>query len=246
MFNTILYLDEEKLNEYDSILKNRPSLKVNSRTIETKGKIGNTFIGAEGKVIDQANIQTNFNYDYFKFENMAKDNLSDEYYFDFTEKDYDISTIPSNAIIKLRVNANVPEEFDTSKMLDEYSNLLLDSMVGQPNYDMMKEMIDKRQVKIPILAESEDNKFFMKIDMDKLKVDYTEIESLEDDEIVIIGKKIRTKSQKVEIYNPYKDFLKIPRAFRRTIPKNKNTEFVFEPLIRDGLHYEIEVLAIYR
>ena len=87
----------------------------------------------------------------------------------------------------------------------------------------------------------------MKIDMNKIRVDYEEFENLEDDEITIVGKKIRRKNNNVEIYNPYKDFLKIPRSIRRTMPKNQQNEgFEFNPIIREEEFYEIEVLAIYR
>ena len=247
MFNTILYIDEEKLREYDSILKNRPNTKVNARTIERKARIGNEFIGGEGKIVDEANIETNVNYEYFRFETKAKELVSAEYFFDFTENDYDISTVSSNSLIKIRANAYVPKEFDTSKMLDEYANLIFQSMSGQPNIEIFKEMVERRQVKIPIIAQYEDDNFFMKIDMNKIRVDYEEFENLEDDESTIVGKKIRRKNNNVEIYNPYKDFLKIPRAMRRTIPLNQqNDGFEFNPIIRDEEFYEIEVLAIYR
>ena len=132
-------------------------------------------------------------------------------------------------------------------MLDEYANLIFQSMSGQPNIEIFKEMVERRQVKIPIIAQYEDDNFFMKIDMNKIRVDYEEFENLEDDEITIVGKKIRRKNNNVEIYNPYKDFLKIPRSIRRTMPKNQQNEgFEFNPIIREEEFYEIEVLAIYR
>lgn len=246
MFNTILYVDNEKLKEYNSILVNKPTSKFNSRTIEKKGKIGNSIIAGEEKVIDSIDLESNINYEYFKFEQKAKEEVNEEYFFDFTDNDYDINTITCNSLVKLRAIANVPEEFDTSKMLDEYANVIIKSLEDTPNVETFANMLEKRQVKIPIIAQDENGNYFMKIDMNKIKVDYEEFENLEDDEIVIVGKIIRKKSESVEIYNPYKDFLKIPRKLRRTMTIQPSNNFDFEPIIRDEPFYELEVLAIYR
>lgn len=51
------------------------------------------------------------------------------------------------------------------------------------------------------------------------------------------------KKDKVEIFNPLKDFIKLPRAVRREMDSNSQG---MEPILVDGPVLKVEVIAMYK
>ena len=51
------------------------------------------------------------------------------------------------------------------------------------------------------------------------------------------------KKDKVEIFNPLKDFIKPPRAVRREMDSNSQG---MEPILVDGPVLKVEVIAMYK
>ena len=82
--------------------------------------------------------------------------------------------------------------------------------------------------------------------MKKLLEDRSEIEIYADQDAYMLCKVVGlSRKEKVEIFDPLKDFIKLPRVLRRELEKQGKVEGL-DKIIVDGPVLKVEVIAIYK
>lgn len=110
----------------------------------------------------------------------------------------------------------------------------------------MAIFLEGKSPKIPILMELDDNLLFSKIDIDKLKIEYVELEDYGNIEITILARVISNNkiSKNKSIYDPLKDYITLNRTLRRQFANDRPEEL--SEIYADEDYYAIEVIAMYQ
>lgn len=255
MFGTILYFNRDKVDEYNSLISKKKTLKVNGVTVESdKGAELSTPIGSagiKGKTSMSGEYQDNFMLDCAEFE--EKLNGRDDF-FDFTDgsNQYSLGTMPISSIIKFNSSISIPEEFDMFRMVEEYKRLLVDtiSFNSREEKGFLTQIMQNSKNKIPLICDiQDDNEYklgFAKLQPNNLLIEYNEIEDIEENDVIVLAKIISRKqisNKQIEVYDIYKDFLGLNRAMRKQIVKP--VDETFKNITIDENFIGIEVLAIY-
>ncbi len=249
MFRSFVYIDTDKFYDYYSLIKPDIMEKLKSKQ-KTIGKEVSLGIGSSGVKIASENsaestVSSSFLYDYNNFEEELL-KLREENFFDLDEDDYDLSTIPRMALVKLRTNIFVPEEFDFIDMVNKFKPMLMNEIdVSSGNEQAAFEaFMGDMKADIPVIIDLDEFRVCGKLDSRFMNESYTSLEDYESDEVTVLFKVLSRNSKKsVEIFNPYKDFIKLNRAMRRSM--NINPDDDFSPINVEGPVLKVELIAIY-
>ena len=236
MFGNLIYYDKSKIEQYIAYIIG----SANDESVTSLSKQDDT---AANKLIQCSN-----------FEKLLQQR--DDYY-DFIDykQEINIKDIKVSSIIKVKGEIQVPEKFDFIKLLDEFKYEVLSGI----NYDddnnlekkeILKKVMLNSKIKIPLFCElgSECDYWLAvgKLNPDHLLIDYPELEDCEGKEFTILSKIESRKyynEKPLPVFNIYKDFLGLNRAFRKQIKTNKKYEY--ESIEVDEDYLGLEILAIY-
>lgn len=252
MFRSFIYLDDEKMYSYlrliDNDFANRP-LEINKK--RTKGgRLGLAKVNLEAGIEteEKYGVSNDLFNDYDRFEKDLE-SLDKEKYFDFVlnDENYDVKTVPGMSIIRINGRIEIPEEFDMYNLAQNFMPLITSQI--ETESDDEKELMDafmgNASADVPVLLESGEVIISGKLNMDYLNESYAELEDYNEQEVYMLCKVIGvTNKNKVEIFNPYKDFVKLPRAIRRSI--DTDSEDGLESIVVDGPVLKVEVISIYK
>ena len=174
-----------------------------------------------------------------EFENVLNEKQVD--YSDFTISDqYDISTTPRGYIIKFNGILEIPEGFYVSETLHTYKRFFVDES------EELAALIEGKSPSIPLLMELDNNLLCTKIDIDKLKINYVELEDYGNIDVTILARMISSNkiSKNKAIYDPLKDYITLNRQLRRQFANDRPEELA--EIFADDDYYAIEVIAMYQ
>ncbi len=250
MFRSFIYLDESKMNSYKSILEQSTTYtKTVSRTkkkiigLNTKSPL-NAEYSDEKTFTEEINSDPAFVYD--EFEKMLSSCQEDEY-FDFIVygDSYDLSTLPQMSIIRIKGYLEIPESFDLLNLIEQYKPFLLSSIGTDENADIIKSVFSNTNADVPVIIDTGDVLISGKLNTDNLYEDYAALEDYAEQEINFLCKvEGFVKRDRVTIYNPAKDFIKLNRAMRRASNLEENQ--TLSPITVDGPVLKAEIIAIYK
>ncbi|CAM4015345.1 DUF6414 family protein [Saccharibacillus endophyticus] len=253
MFRSFIYVNTEKVYEYYSLLD--PSIKEKAiskeKSTTNKAEISKSPIGFEHSKTEtmKSEVSQYFLLDYNNFER-ALTKLNGENYFDLvdSDNDYDISTIPQSSIGKIQNNFCVPEEFDYIELTNLFKPLLKQSLnIEESEQELYDAFLGDTKADIPILIKHEDSTVFGTLDTRYLNEPYNQLEEYTTDEVTILFKAVsHNSSDKIKIFDPFKDFIKFNRAMRRSMDIESSYTKEFSPIIVDGPVVKVEILAIYK
>lgn len=243
MFGKVIYFDEIKINEYKSALLGKNSVKINQIEVSDDKGIGVNIPIANGSIKANksytAEIQNSLLLACNEFESVLSEKQVD--YSDFTiSEQYDISTTPRGYIIKFNGILEIPEGFDISETLHKYKRFLLDES------EEFSAIIEGKSPSIPLLVELDNNLLCSKIDIEKLNIDYVELEDYENIEVTILARMVSSNkiSKKKAIYDPLKDYITLNRQIRREFANDRPEELA--EIFVDEDYYMVEVIAMYQ
>lgn len=251
MFRSLKYCNFDKLYEYSSIINGEKTLEIKNVSVssEKSGLLKLSFLGAglTGKTTMDATMRENLLFDCIEFEKSL--NSRDDY-FDCIEHetDIDLTTIPQSSIIRFQDCINIPQEFDSIQLMEQFKPMLLSKSnqnMEPDTHALLESAMEKDSIKIPIKVNLENIIAFGKLNSKYLIVDYTELEDFESDEVIVLAKVNSHKNGKTVIYDPLKDFIKISRGMRRsgnmsTLPAELSKIYI------DGEALSLEIIAIYQ
>lgn len=251
MFRSFVYLDEEKLYSYlkqiDKDFVNRP-MEVNTKRAKG-GSIGlsslNLTAGTETE--EKRSYEKDVFNDYDRFEKDLE-KLEASEYFDFVlNSGYDLKSLPKMCIIRFDGRFEIPEQFDMYSVAQAFMPLITSQI--QTSSDDEKEILEaflgKASADIPFLVEDEDVVISGKLNTNNLFEAYSELEEYTEQDVFMLCKVIGVMNkEKVEVFNPLKDFIKLPRAVRRGM--DEDSKKGLESICVDGPVLKVEVIAMYK
>ncbi|MFG6344534.1 MAG: hypothetical protein K1W35_12405 [Lachnospiraceae bacterium] len=249
MFRSFIYLNEEKMYSYlrqiDKEFANQPTEVSKRKTRE--GTIGNGLLGVNAgtETEEKRELVKDITKDYDRFEKKL-DELDGTEYFDLVLKDYDINTVPNMSIIRVNGSFEIPEQFDMFNLAQNFMPLLKSQIKtsSQNEKELMETFLENASADIPIVMENEDLIIASKLSTTFLEEEYTQLEEYSEQGVYMLCKVVgKMLKNQVEIFNPLKDFVKLPRAVRRSMDSNSKE---VEPIIIDGSVLKVEVIAIYK
>ena len=233
MFGELIYYNKKKIEQYMALIEGKA----------TKFKQENTF--------ESNNRQLDYLLECGRFELLLKGR--DDYY-DFVDDNFgiNIKDVKIGSIIRVRGEIFVPEEFDMVPIIDKYKPLLLSSVECKDAEErqLLNLVFHGSKMKVPIFCElGSDCDYWLgigKVSPDDLLVDYNDLEDYEGKEVTIIAKLEARKFCKdipLKVFDIYKDFLGLNRAFRKEMKTGSGQEFESIEVKEDYL--ALELLAIY-
>lgn len=249
MFRSFIYLDEEKMYSYlrqiDKEFANQPTEVSKRKTRE--GTIGNGLLGVNAgtETEEKRELVKDITKDYDRFEKKLNE-LDGTEYFDLVLKDYDLNTVPNMSIIRVNGSFEIPEQFDMFNLAQNFMPLLKSQIQtsSQDEKELMETFLGNASADIPIVMESEDLIVSSKLSTSFLEEEYAQLEEYSEQEVYMLCKVVgKMQKNQVEIFNPLKDFIKLPRAVRRSMDSNSRE---LEPIIIAGPVLKVEVIAIYK
>lgn len=249
MFRSFIYLNEEKMYSYlrqiDKEFANQPTEVSKKRTRE--GKIGNGLLGVNAgtETEEKREFVKDITKDYDRFEKKL-DELDGTEYFDLVLKDYDLNAVPNMSIIRVNGSFEIPEQVDMFNLAQNFMPLFKSQIQtsSQDEKELMETFLGNASADIPIVMESDDLIVSSKLSTSFLEEEYAQLEEYSEQEVYMLCKIVgKMQKNQVEIFNPLKDFIKLPRAVRRSMDSNSRE---LEPIIIDGPVLKVEVIAIYK
>ena len=251
VFRSFIYLDEDKLYGYKRLLDGgyvQPK-SINKKKVKSAAagisKSALSYTDEESSMIE---YEKDPFWDYDRFE-LSLSNLEGEDFYDFivNEDMYDITSVQQMKIIKLGGNVEIPEEFDVFNLIESFKPLLIDQIEIKSDSDrnMLNSVLGDAKADIPVLLGSGEVTVVGRLNTKWLLEDYTALEEYDEQKITALCKVIGiTRQERVTIFNPLKDFIKLNRAMRRA-GSFENGEG-FDPIIIDGPVVKVEIIALYK
>lgn len=248
MFRSFVYLDEEKMYSYlrqiDDEYANQPTEVSKKKT--RGGSIGTGPLGlnAGTEVEERREFAKDMVKDYDRFEKKLE-GLGGSEYFDLVLNDYDINTVPNMSIIRINGSFEIPEQFDMFSIAQNFMPLITSQIQtsSKDERELMEAFLGQASADIPIVMEDDEIAIAGKLSTCNLQEEYAELEEYSEQEVYILCKVVgKMRKDRVEIFNPLKDFIKLPRAVRRGMKSNNG----LEPIEIDGPVLKVEVIAIYK
>jgi len=251
MFRSFVYLDEEKMYSYlRQIDKEYVTRPIETSTKKIKGgSLGFSKVGVNlGTEVEEKRDYTKdiFN-DYDSFER-ALEALEGKEYFDFVlNEGYDYNTLPRMSIVRLNGRIGIPEQFDMFNMAQMFMPLITSQIqtASDDEKELLEAFLGKASADIPVVVEEDDVVLSGRLNTRYLFEAYSDLEEYDEQDVFMLCKVIGIMNkEKVEIFNPLKDFVKLPRAVRRGMDDKSNEGL--ENIYVEGPVLKMEVIAIYK
>ena len=251
MFRSFIYLDEDKLYTYKRQIdgKNLPQPKSISKKKTAGFSAGANVFGLNGAMETSVDgeYQRDVSFDYDHFE-LGISRLDGEDYFDCVLNDYDLTTIPAMKLLRIRSSFEIPEAFDAVNLIDQFRPMLMGQIETKyaGEQEALQGILGKASADIPFIIELDDITISGKLNAKHLCEDYSNLEEYADQDVYMLCKVVgMVRKDMVEIFDPLKDFIRLPRAMRRQMNTDGNSVGL-ETISVEGPVLKVEVVAIYK
>lgn len=252
MFRSFIYLDEDKLYTYKRQIsgQNIPNPKAISKkktagfsaTVNGFGVNGTTETNIDGE------FEKDISFDYDHFE-LDISNLDGEDYFDFVlHSEYDLTSIPAMKLIRICSNFEIPEAFDAVNLVEKFRPMLMGQIETKSasEQEALQGILGNASADIPFIVELDDVTISGKLNARYLYEDYSSLEDYADQEVYMLCKVVgMVRKDFVEIFDPLKDFIRLPRAMRRQMTSDGNS-IGLDKISVEGPVLKVEVIAMYK
>lgn len=252
MFRSFIYLDEDKLYTYKRQIdgKNAARLKTVSQKKSAGFSAAMSSFGVNGvmetNVDGEFERDVSFDYDHFELE-LTK--LNGEDYFDCVLHDeYDVTTIPAMKLLRICNGFEIPEAFDVVKLIDQFKPMLMGQIETRSagEQEALEGILGKASADIPFVVEFDDVTISGKLNAKYLLEEYASLEDYADQDVYMLCKVVgMVRKNTVEIFDPLKDFIRLPRTMRREMTTNGNS-IGLDKISVEGPVLKVEVIAIYK
>lgn len=252
MFRSFIYLDEDKLYTYKRQIdgKNPVQPKAMSQKKSAGFSAAMSGFGVNGAMetsIDgEFERDVSFDYDHFELD-LA--NLEGEDYFDCVLNDgYDITTIPAMKLLRICSAFEIPEKFDAVNLIGQFMPLLMGQLEtkNEGEQEALEGILGNASADIPFVIECDDVTISGKLNAKYLREEYASLEDYADQDVYMLCKVVgMVRKDEVEIFDPLKDFIRLPRSMRRQMATGGN-HVGLDKISVEGPVLKVEVIAIYK
>lgn len=252
MFRSFIYLDEDKLYTYKRQIsgKNEIQPKAVSQKKSVGLSTGMNVLGLNGtnETSIEGSFEKDVSFDYDRFE-FDLNQLEGEDYFDCVlNAGYDLTTIPAMKIFRICSNFEIPEAFDAVNLIDQFKPMLMGQIETKSagEQEALEGILGKAFADIPFVIECDDVTIAGKLNTKYLHEEYASLEDYADQDVYMLCKVVgMVRKDMVEIFDPLKDFIRLPRTMRRQMTANGNSIGI-EKISVEGPVLKVEVIAIYK
>ena len=252
MFRSFIYLDEDKFYTYKRQIDGANSAQPKSISQrKTKGfSAGWNGVGVNGGTETNINgeFEKDISFDYDRFEYELSKYEGESFYDCVLNDEYDLTTVPPMKLIRICSGFTIPEEFDAVNLIERFKPMLMGEIETHSanEQEALAEFLGKASADIPFVAEMDDLSIAGKLNAGYLFEDYSNLEEYEDQDIYMLCKVVgMVRKPIVEIFDPLKDFIKLPRTMRRQMTQ-KGTSMGLEKITVEGPVLKVEVVAFYK
>lgn len=252
MFRNFIYLDTDKLYTYKRQIEGEisPTIKSVKKTKNrgVEANLATISVQAQDQISAEAEIEKDTSFDYDRFE-LALSAYEGEDYFDFVlNTDYTFLTLPVMKLIRLENSFSIPNEFDMINLIEQFKPYLIGQFETKnlQEHEALHNLFNNTSTDIPIIIETDEITISSKLNLKYLKEEYTELEDYETQNVFMLCRVVGIiQKETVEIYNPLKDFIKLPRSLRRSMDF-KGNDIGLSPIKVLGPVLKVEIIAIYK
>ena len=172
----------------------------------------------------------------------------DDYFDCVLSSEYELCTIPAMKIFRICSGFTIPEAFDMINIVDRFKPMLLGQIQTKSfeEQEALKIILGKTSADIPIIIDYDDITISGKLNMKYLSEEYSTLEDYAEQDVYILCKVVGiVRKAWVEIFDPLKDFIRLPRAARRSMTVSENTNGL-ESIVIEGPVLKVEIIAIYK
>lgn len=252
MFRSFIYLDEDKLYTFKRQIdgKNLPQPKAINKKKSAGFTAGAYGLGVNGAVetsID-GEFEKDVSFDYDRFE-LDLSKLDGEDYFDCVlNGDYDLTTVPAMSLMRVCSSFEIPESFDAINLMDRFMPMLMGQIETKSagEQEALEAFLGNASADIPFVIELDDVTISGKLNAKYLCEEYANLEDYAEQDVYLLCKVVgMVRKDKVEIFDPMKDFIRLPRATRRQMESNGSNTGL-QKIQVEGPVLKVEVVAIYK
>ena len=252
MFRSFIYLDEDKLYTYKRQINGANPAQLKSITqkkgLEINAALHNVGVNGTMETNVSGDFEKDVSFDYDRFE-LDLSGLEGEDYFDCVlNADYDPTTVPAMKLIRLCTGFEIPEEFDAVNLIDRFMPMLMGQIETKSSgeQEALENILGKASADIPFIAEYDDFTLAGKLSAKYLHEEYSSLEDYADQDVYMLCKVVgMVRKDEVEIFDPLKDFIRLPRTARRQMTSNGKSVGI-EKISVEGPVLKVEVIAIYK
>lgn len=251
MFRSFIYLDEDKFYTYKRQIDG--SNNAQPKSVLQKKSAGFSAamrgLGVNGAMETSVNgeFEKDASFDYDEFE-YALSRLDGEDYFDCVLNDgYDLTTIPAMKILRICSGFEIPEAFDAVNLIEKFKPMLMGQIETKSSEEQeaLEVFLGKASADIPFIIECDDVTISGKLNAKYLREEYANLEDYADQDVYLLCKVVgMVRKDTVEIFDPLKDFIRLPRTVRRQMNANGNSVGL-DKISVEGPVLKVEVIAIY-
>lgn len=252
MFRSFIYLDEEKLYTYKRQIegKNTPQIKTVTKKKSAGFNAGVNGSGVSGTIETDVTgeVEKDISFDYDSFENALQDLDGEDYFDTVINPDYDLTTVPAMKIVRVCNSFIVPEEFDAINLIDTFKPMLMGQIQTKSDSEQeaLENVLGTATADIPIVIDYPDIVIASKLNTKFLREEYASLEEYAEQDTYMLCKVVGVvKKESVEIFDPLKDFMRLPRAMRRQMESGGKND-VLEKIKVEGPVLKVEIIAIYK
>lgn len=252
MFRSFIYLDEDKLYTYKRQIGGANPAKLKAvtqkRTVGFNAALSGVGVNGATETNVSGEFEKDVSFDYDRFE-LALEALEGEDYFDCVlNTDYDLTTVPAMKIVRIYNGFEIPEEFDAVNLIAEFKPILMGQIETKSTgeQEALESFLGKASADIPIIVDCGDITVSSKLNAKHLSEEYSTLEDYADQDVYILCKVVGVvRKSEVEIFDPLKDFIRLPRSMRRQMT-NCGNSVGLDKISVEGPVMKVEVIAIYK
>lgn len=252
MFRSFVYLDEDKLYTYHRQIDGKnhaqPKAITQRKAMGVNASLSGFGVNRTVETDISSNFEKDIRFDYDRFE-LDLNKLDGEDYFDCVlNADYDPTTVPAMKLIRLCTRFEIPEQFDVVNLIEQFKPMLIGKIETKSSgeQEALQNILGNASADIPLIAEYDDFILAGKLNTKYLHEDYSNLEDYADQEVYILCKVVgMVRKEKVVIFDPLKDFIRLPRTARRHMISSEKPVGI-DKIEVEGPVLKVEVIAIYK
>lgn len=252
MFRSFIYLDENKLYTYKRQIDGKNAAQPKSLSQKKTAGFSAAVSGFGMNGAMETNIDgefekdVSFDYDHFELD-LAK--LDGEDYFDCVlNSDYDLTTVPPMKLVRICSSFEIPEAFDIITVVELFKPMLMGQIATKSagEQEALESIIGSASADIPFVIECDDFTISGMLNAKYLCEEYASLEDYADQDVYMLCKVVgMVRKDTVEIFDPLKDFIRLPRAARRQMTSSGKSTGL-DKISVEGPVLKVEVIAIYK
>lgn len=251
MFRSFIYLDEDKLYTYKRQIDGKntaqPKAVSQRRTTGFSAALNGFGLNGTTEMNIDGEIKQDMSFDYDRFERDIS-RLEGEDYFDCVLNDgYDLATIPAMKLLRICSSFEIPESFDAVNLIDQLKPVIIGQIetksIGEQ--ETIEAILSKASADIPFIIEYDDVTVSGKLNANYLYEEYANLEDYAEQDVYILCKVVGlVQKDRVEIFDPLKDFIRLPRIMRRRVSMKETS--ALNKISVEGPVLKVEAIAIYK